>query len=191
MIPGWSVTEINTVRAWYGQTPTQRLAKQLRRKPEEIDAAAITLGLRRPVVRELSETAKAVDRFLTEGVVEPKPKKALEPKPKPEPKPRRVPKFQHWTPAEEEALRQQYPFSGPAELAIRFGRPEYCVNQKAQHMGLKKDPEYLSAIARKRNVTRRNRLIDALHRAKDHLRRGDHLTALSLIDDAIGRVGVV
>lgn len=177
MIPGWKVSEMNAVRAWYGKTPIEHLAKQIRRTPEEVKAAAQVLVAVEP--------PKQKRRPLLSPKPRPEPKLRIvrEPKPKPEPRLRR------WTEDEVAVLIAMYPKISNSELALHFHCSLSHITQKAHMMGLQKDPNFLSDYARNRANTRRKMLIEALREAKDYLRCGDHLAALMRIDDAIGKIG--
>ena len=188
MIPGWKVSEMNAVRAWYGKTPIEHLARQIRRTPEEVKAAAAKL-------------LQIVEDVQSAEYVEPKPRKKrrplLSPRPRPEPRPRIVrepkpkpePKLLRWSDDEIATLKAIYPRLTNGEIAQRMGRNVHTVALKASQLGLRKDPQFLSDYATQRALRRRTRLVQALREAKDYLRSGDHLAALMRIDDAIDDVG--
>lgn len=201
MIPNWSAAHTSTVRAWYGQVPTKRLSQQMRKPEAEIELVAEKLGLKRPaandgepVVREPSPQAKAVDRFLTEGVVEPAPNQIRVPKPKREPKPKvkaRQPIYRPWTLEEEALLEKIYPHSTSEQLEAIFKKSGNGIVFKANSMGLKKTPETIALIAQTRNKKRRQDLVELLRKATTHVRAGDSFTALYVLDQALEKVGAV
>lgn len=57
----------------------------------------------------------------------------------------------YWTEAECELMRRHYADTPSADLAQALGTDVKCVRQKAQHMGLKKNPQLVADMARERS----------------------------------------
>lgn|SRR5574343_1040445 len=223
-----------TIRAWYGWIPTVRLAKQIRKPVDAVEAEAIRLGLRRPSAakfeaievaevkaeKQIAKKPRYVDKrgYIPRGMTEEDaewfkaiyadtdnktlakefgitPKAVVNyahrlgllktPRPRPvRAKAVRPPRQDLWTPEQDAIMVEKYPYQSTASLEPILRKSHAAISQRAKKLGLSKTADCVSE-SRLEVANRRKDMIGQMRRAADHLRSGDHMTALGILEEAL------
>ena len=200
-----------TIRAWYGWIPTARLAKQIRKPVEAVEAEAIRLGLRRPTKaalvvmeaqeanvikayrkRNLAEMAEAARLRAQIQCMDKQQAKAAEQAERI--MQREAERAEKLRRREEEMLERnrqiiaEYPETTNRDLARKYRVGTERIAQIARDAGVTKSQAYISRINRKSSENIKNLYgskVHAMRRAIEHLRSGDHMTALGILEEAL------
>ena len=193
MIPGWRQPEVNHVRMWCGQTPVAELARQIRKPEHEVEHIIVKLSLvvkpikpaprrqvgRKPlwtkekdsvVIAEYQTTNTAILARKMGVTPNALMKRASKLKVGKSPD---HPTHGFWNPEREEILAEMWPHAPMEKIQKALGCSRTLLYTKAKNMGL----------------NRPNRFTANMLSAGNHLRRGDHFTALELLEVAIKTYG--
>ena len=212
MIPGWRLLEINHVRMWDGTMPTEVLARQIRKPVEEVEQVIVKLNLS-PAPEPVAVTIKpqrgrpkfwndARDARLAElwpvmsnaeiadlmgcSVTSVKARGSAMGLKRGR---RKVIAKNTWLPEHDDIVRTQYPHTRAADLVPILNRTHSAITNRAEFLGVKKTAEAIS-LTNSNSMKRRNyRIVGSLKAASEHLKQGDTITALELLDVAIKTYG--
>lgn len=186
MIPGWSVTQMNHVRMWADSTPAEVLARQVRKPKDEVEQIIVRLNVkpakpvnpeprrmagRKPLWTKDKDAVVIAEYPTTDTVVLARKlgvtpnalmKRASKLKVGKSPD---HPTHGFWNPEREEMLAELWPHAPMDKIQKALGCSRTLLYAKAKDMGLKRP--------------------NKLRLAGNHLRRGDHITALDIIEEIL------
>lgn len=175
----WETSDIQYLKAWYGQIPFVRIKAHLRREEDDIHGMAEALGLRvrpadkpkRPHGRPPGSGRDTLTTPKSESI-----RKAIAELPKPR---ARTSGGQAWSEQDDSVLRNlaSNGFTHE-EIGEYLGRPTHAITSRLSVRNIHAPPG-----------SRNNPLVRVIYKARYYLRRDDHLTALHVIEQAIKKLG--
>lgn len=212
MIPGWRQPEVNHVRMWGPTVPAKTIARQISKPEHEVELVIKKLNIApapQPIVVPQKKTRgrpkfwnDARDARLIElwsvmnnaeiadlfgcSVTSVKARGSAMGLKRGR---RKVITKNTWTPEQDEIVRTQYPHTHTADLVPILNRTHSAIANRAEFLGVKKTAEAIS-LTNSNSMRHRNyRIVGSLKAAREHIERGDNLTALELLDVEIKTYG--
>ena len=212
MIPGWRIPEVNHVRMWGPTVPAKTIARQIRKPEHEVELVIKKLNIApapQPIVVPQEKTRgrpkfwnDARDARLAElwpvmsnaeiadligcSVTSVKARGSAMGLKRGRLK---VIAKNTWLPEQDEIVRTQYPHIHTADLVPILNRTLSAISNRAEFLGVKKTIETIRKTNSNSMKRRNYRIVGSLKAASEHLKQGDTITALELLDVAIKTYG--